>query len=72
MSIPEQPLMSPLTPAEPAGAVLRLVTDGYRLLAELHDAIAQATLDPLEAQEHVTIATRELAAIQQIFERRRR
>ena len=72
MSAPEQPLISPLTPAEPAGAVLRLVTDGYRLLAELHDAIARATPDPVEAQEHVATATRELAAIQHIFERRRR
>lgn len=72
MSIPEPPSMSPLTPAEPAGAVLRLVTDGYRLLAEIHDAIAQATSDPAQAQEHVATATRELAAVQRLFERRGR
>ena len=55
-----------------AGAVLRLVIDSYRLLAELHDAIGQAAADPHPAQEHVTAATRELAAIQKLFERRGR
>lgn len=75
MSTPDQPSMSPLVPAEPdepAGAVLRLVTDAYRLLAEIHDAIALATPDPGEAQEHVAAATRELAAVQRLFERRGR
>jgi hypothetical protein len=72
MSMPEQPLVVPTLPAEPAGNVLRLVTDGYRLLAELHDAIGQVAADPGVAQEHVTAATRELAAIQHLFERRRR
>jgi hypothetical protein len=69
MSISEHPLMAP---AEPAGNVLRLVTDGYRVLAELHDAIGHASLDPAAGQEHVTAATRELAAIQALFERRGR
>ena len=72
MTLPEQPLMAPVDPAEPAGAVLRMVTDGYRLLAELHEAVGHAAPDPRAAQEHVTAATRELAAIQQLFERRAR
>lgn len=72
MSTPEQPLLDPALPAESAGSVLRLVTDGYRLLAELHDAIGRAVPDPVVAQEHVTAATRELASIQHLFERRRR
>jgi hypothetical protein len=72
MSMHEQPTLAPPTTAEPTGTVLRLVTDAYRLLADIHDAIARATPHPAEAQEHVTSATRELAAIQRIFERRGR
>ena len=75
MSMTEQHLMDPVLsaePVEPAGNVLRLVSDGYRVLAELHDAIGDASLDPVTGQEHVTAATRELAAIQALFERRGR
>lgn len=72
MSMSEQSLMTPVLPAEPTGNVLRLVTDGYRLLAELHEAIGEASAEPGAGQEHVTAATRELAAIQQLFERRGR
>ena len=57
---------------EPTGRVLRLVTECYHLLAGIHEALAEATLDPGEGQEHVTNATRELAAIQQLFDRRGR
>ena len=72
MSMSEQPLLTPVLPPEPAGNVLRLVSDGYRLLAELHEAIGQACADPVPALEHVTAATRELAGIQALFERRGR
>ena len=60
-----------LDPAvEPAGQVLSLVTEGYRVLAEIHDAVNRSGVDPTEAHQHVTNATRELAAIQQLYDRR--
>ena len=72
MSMSEQPLTASVLAPVPAGNVLRLVSDGYRLLAELHEAIGRASADPAPAQEHVTAATRELAGIQALFERRGR
>lgn len=72
MNTPESLSLSPDEVNEPTGTVLRLVSEGYRVLAELHDAIALAAPEPAAAHEHVTRATRELASIQKLFERRGR
>lgn len=58
--------------AEPTRRVQHLVSDGYRLLAELHEAVDGTGADPTLAHEHLANATRELAAIQKMFERRGR
>ena len=60
----------PPDPAETSGRVQRLVHDGYRLLADLHDVIGHSGADPAMAREHLDRATRELAEVQKMFERR--
>jgi hypothetical protein len=72
MNMAEQPSLSPAPDGEPTGRVLQLINDAYQLLAELHGAAGEAASDPAEARQHVTNATRELAAIQKLFERRKR
>lgn len=52
------------------GEIMRLVNEGYRVLADLHDALGRSLSEPGESQRHVTVATRELAAIQESFDRR--
>lgn len=70
----EPPLASVETAddTEPTRRVQHLVSDGYRLLAQLHDAVAGTGADPSPARAHVANATRELAEIQKMFERRGR
>lgn len=69
MPIPENTLV-PDPADQSAGRVMGLVAEGYRLLAEIHAAVGQGTYDPSEARRHVTNATRELAAIEEIYDRR--
>lgn len=56
--------------ADSAGEVLQKIKQGFHALAELHAAISNAPGDPSVALEHVSTATRELAAIQRLFDRR--
>lgn len=52
------------------GRVLQLVNEGYRVLAELHQAVLLAPGDPASTLDHLTRATRELASVEGRFERR--
>lgn len=52
------------------GEVLQKVNEGFRVLADLHSAISTGPGESTAALEHVTAATRELAAIQRLFDRR--
>lgn len=62
----------PSPASEPSARVLQMVSEGFRLLAALHEEVTRASPEPADAQRHVTQATRELAAIQRMFERRGR
>jgi hypothetical protein len=48
--------------------VLRKVNEGFQLLASLYETVGD---DGAPAREHLTKATRELAAVQRLYERRR-
>jgi hypothetical protein len=62
----------PDDPQAAVGRVLQLVNEGYRVLADLHEAVLLAPGDPAPALDHLTRATRELASVQGRFERRGR
>lgn len=50
--------------------ILRKVTEGFHLLSDLHVALGSALEDPEVARAHVTQATRELASVQRMLDRR--
>lgn len=56
---------------ETNSAVMTRVAEGFRVLAALYEELNQSGESQAAAQRHVTNATRELASIQRMFERRR-
>lgn len=63
----EEPLHSD---ADSGGAVLRRVNDAYHLIARLYEEVDGAARDA--ARRHLDNATREIAAVQRLYERRGR
>lgn len=57
---------------ETSSAVLTRVSEGFRMLAALYEELNHSGEVQTAAQQHVTNATRELAAVQRMFERRGR
>lgn len=53
----------------PADAILPKIAAAFDLLTDLHTALRRPDV-PTAAQEHVAAATRELASVQRLFERR--
>ncbi len=57
------------TPSFPE-QLLPKINEAFRLLAEMEILVRQFSAVPTQAQQHLATATRELAALQGIFERR--
>ena len=53
----------------PADVIQRRIMEAFQLLSDLHADLNRPDV-PAEAREHLAAATRELASIQRMFERR--